>query len=104
MEPDQYDLIASIERDPWWYRAIRWAVGSSLKGRYRLDGAPLRILDVGAGTGTASSEFEGVVAVDLTEQSMTFLRDRPVKAIRADAAELPLAPGYFDVVLSANLL
>ncbi len=104
MEPDQYDLIAAIEHDHWWYRAIRWAVGFLVGGRQRPDGTPLRILDLGAGTGAASSDLEGVVAVDLTERSMAFLRDRPVTAVRADAAMLPLAPETFDVVVAVNLL
>ncbi|MFN8050320.1 MAG: class I SAM-dependent methyltransferase [Acidimicrobiales bacterium] len=104
VELDQYDLIASIEADHWWYRRIRWTVVSLVGRRRRNDGRPLRILELGAGTGAASSDLEGVVAVDRTERSMVFLRDRPVTAIRADATALPIPGGTFDVVVAVNLL
>lgn len=104
MEPDHYDFIAAIERDHWWYHAVRWTVGSLLDGRQRIDGAQLRILDLGAGTGAASSDFDGVVALDKAEESIGFLRDRQVTAIRAEATALPIAAASFDVVLAVNLL
>lgn len=104
MDPGQYDLLASIERDHWWYRTVRWTIGSLLGARTRPDGGPARVLDLGAGTGAASSDLHDVVAVDSSERAMAFLRDRPVRPIRADAAALPLPPSSFDVLVAVNVL
>ena len=97
--------------------SVEWAIRSeSLKTLLRsawLQGAPRRVLDVGAGNGWLSQCLAAaghyVVAVDANDDAEDGLRvsrrgAHEVPLVRADFDALPFAPGQFDaVVLNASL-
>jgi ubiquinone/menaquinone biosynthesis C-methylase UbiE len=80
--------------------------------------APRRVLDVGTGPGwipilTALQCPEArIVGVDLAEEMMRIARrnvekeglSNRIDIVRADAKQLPFAPGDFDLVISSSML
>jgi SAM-dependent methyltransferase len=72
----------------------------------RRNGEPLRVLDLGAGTGRQSARLSSlgyhVIAVDLKSSAYAKNRDYPI--IEYDGKALPLASGCIDVVFSSNVL
>src|SRR5260370_16718616 len=74
----------------------------------RFTGRPLRILDLGAGSGWLSARLTEVghscVAVDWlddAEDGLGAIRHYPIRftCVQADFDDLPLAPGQFDVAI-----
>jgi SAM-dependent methyltransferase len=74
----------------------------------RFRGRPLRILDLGAGSGWLSARLtevgHGCVAVDWlddVEDGLGAIRHYPIRftCVQADFDDLPIAPGQFDVAI-----
>jgi len=96
--------LRSANPRPVFLKALR--VGFALAGK--------RALEVGAGTGTASSSVaaEGgrVVALDYSDESVRFIKKNWVgklptlTPLRADALALPFADSSFDVVFHDGVL
>jgi SAM-dependent methyltransferase len=106
-----YRLLPRVEaRDP---QATTWRIrresfrnlGRVLR---RFGGRPLRVLDLGAGSGWLSARLTEVghacVAVDWlddVEDGLGAIRHYPIRftCVQADFGDLPLAPGQFDVAI-----
>lgn len=98
-----YDAAAHLQR----------AVCRQLLSALPEQAEPCRILDLGSGTGYGSELLRlrfpnaEIVALDLAEGMLAYARDsRPVANayIAADAEQLPLADGSFDLVFSSMAL
>jgi ubiquinone/menaquinone biosynthesis C-methylase UbiE len=72
--------------------------------RRMLGPGPGRLLDVGCGTGWLASRLAragwDVTGVDVSEDQLRLARDRGVRVVRADAAELPFGDGSFYAAVS----
>src|SRR5436305_34278 len=82
MEPEQYALMARVERDHWWYVGMRRLVAVLLA-----DAAPedstWRVLDAGCGTGGTTAwlrRYGSVVGVDLAAEAAPFWPARGLQA------------------------
>src|SRR5216110_2235455 len=107
MEPEQYALMARVERDHWWYVGMRRLVAALLA-----DGSPedsgWRVLDAGCGTGGTTAwlrRYGRVVGVDLAAEAVPFWHQRGLRwAARGSVAALPLATESFDLVTCFDVL
>lgn len=106
MNPSEYETLFRLEDRHWWYHALRamllqyWAVYAPSR--------PLRVLDVGCGTGAnaaALRDHAWVAGVDIGVEALRMAKTRgPVTFVNASALELPFASWSFDVVLSMDVL
>jgi SAM-dependent methyltransferase len=99
------------------YTGKAWAGGPErvydALARILVDRSPVplrgaRVLDLGAGTGSASRAIEAaggrVVAVDLEPAMLAFRHQTRPPAVVAEALALPFAPASFDAVVAAFVL
>src|SRR5690349_12413340 len=107
MEPEQYALMARVERDHWWYVGMRRLVAALLADLPPAD-RPRRILDAGCGTGGTTAwlrRYGSVVGVDLAAEAAPFWPQRGLHAMtRGSVAALPFASDSFDLVTSFDVL
>ncbi len=107
MEPEQYALMARVERDHWWYVGMRRLVAALLADLPPAD-EPRRILDAGCGTGGNSAHLRAygrVTGVDFSADALRFAAERPgLRLARASVESLPFADASFDLVLSNDVL
>ena len=108
MEPSEYDRIAELEEQHWWYlgmRAIARAWVESLALNHT--GRPWQILDAGCGTGGGMSwlsEFGRVRGIDLNSSATRHSRRSRSEVAQASVQALPFADGCFDLVTSFEVL
>jgi SAM-dependent methyltransferase len=100
-----------LEDSHWWFVARRELVLMALRGLLKKRGAadePLRLLDLGCGTGGTMDRlkpFGRVVGLDLEPLALSFCRERGHSAlVCGSATALPFADDSFDVVLALDVL
>lgn len=100
----EIDELARREDRHWWYRERRAIMAREL----RSFPARGRVLDIGAAYGgnTLTMHEMGWVAtaVDYSAAATKVARRRGVSVIRADARDLPVEPGFIDLVVAFDLL
>src|SRR5436853_5703940 len=107
MEPEQYALMARVEREHWWYRGMRVLVAALLDEH--LGGQPGgRVLDAGCGTGGTTAwlrRYGHVVGVDLAAEAAPFWPAVGLRhAARGSVAALPFRDETFSLVTSFDVL
>lgn len=112
MEHAEYAVMYEAESRHWWFQGSR-RVLLSLVRRYRpaaREGAPLRLLDMGCGTGITLDRLgrgEGLAAfgVDLEPSALAFCGERGLSRLaRASVTALPFPAGTFDVVTALDVV
>lgn len=108
MERAVYDRMAEIDRDHWWFVGRRRIV-ETLLDRFRPKPGPLRILEVGCGTGsniTLLERFGEVDAIEPDDHAREFAAERTGLAIRG--GYLPdgvvLEDGHYDLIVLLDVL
>jgi SAM-dependent methyltransferase len=102
------EATARAERDHFWFRGFRAFVTPLLEAAAG-ESRPLRLLDIGCGTGhnlsTLLRRYGHAVGVDLTWRGLAYAREGGLSGLtRATAANLPFAEDRFDVVTSFDVL
>jgi len=87
MDRAAYDRMAEIDRDHWWFVARRRIV-TALIERHRPKAGPLRILEVGCGTGSNIAMLQGFGTVDAIEP------DDGARALAEARSGLSIKGGY----------
>ncbi|MBG0827861.1 class I SAM-dependent methyltransferase [Planomonospora sp. ID67723] len=104
MDASDIQLTTAVEDRHWWYRERRVILARELQ---RI-GRPGRAVDIGAaGGGNTRVLMEkgwDALAVDYSEAGVEIARARGVNAIRADARDLPLDSGAFDLAVALDML
>ncbi len=108
MNLDEYEIMYRVEDAHWWYVSLRGMIDLHWR-RFAAKG-PVRLLDVGCGTGAVLNWFslqEGVSAagVDYSGEAIRFCRKRgQIRSASASANELPFGDDSFDAVVSFDVL
>jgi SAM-dependent methyltransferase len=112
MEPSEYDNIARLEAQHWWYVGMRQIAAATLAEVVRP--APpgsrppqRRILDAGCGVGGGLrwlSAFGQVTGIDLHPLAVQYSAQVSARVSRASVQDLPFASESFDVVTTFEVL
>ena len=109
MDSAEYDNIARLEGNHWYYRGKRILVRTWANRFLPKSPNHPRLLDCGAGTGLfaeeAKSEFEVYVADD-HEESLHLLQNKfpPEKIIQIGPNGVEAPPDHFDVITALDVL
>jgi SAM-dependent methyltransferase len=106
MDQEFYAEYAQIEDTHWWFRGRR-EIFTRLLAPFA-DGARLRILDIGFGTGamlTFLSRYGSVIGMDMSVEAIRFARtrcDHPM--LLGDITRVPLATASLDLVTAFDIV
>lgn len=108
MEAAEYDNIAAVEAEHWYYAGKRQLVREWLQ-RVRPPATGDRLLDCGAGTGRFAAEMAAVCRVqvmDEQEESLRLLRQKfhPDQILRLADQRVPLPDGALEYVTALDVL
>ncbi|MEU9830625.1 class I SAM-dependent methyltransferase [Streptosporangium sp. NPDC048047] len=104
MEAIEIRRTVELEDRHWWYRERRAILAREL----RRIGAPGAALDIGAAGGgntrvLVEHGWDALVA-DFSETAVELARQRGLRAVHADARDLPLPDAGFDLVVAMDVL
>lgn len=106
MIENEYEKMYRLEDTHWWFRAKRNYVKTVLD--LFLEKKPLRILDLGCGTGRMMDLLQGygsVFGLDFHQGACHFARRRNAfPLVRGDANRLPFKKNSFDLIGAFDLL
>src|SRR5262245_58434614 len=106
MDREFYEEYSQIEDTHWWFRGRR-EIFTRILAPFA-NGARLRILDIGFGTGamlTFLSRYGAVVGMDMSADAIRFARercDRPM--LLGDITQVPLATASLDLVTAFDIV
>jgi len=102
--------MAQVEDTHWWYVGHHRTFNALLE-RYAPEAARGRVLDAGCGTGgymqRMQERFEPreLVGVDYSDEAIGYCRGRGLEKLECCSIEsLPFEGGYFDLVVSLNVI
>ncbi len=107
MDQDFFAEYAVIEDTHWWFRGRRKIFERVLAPMAARD-EPMRILDIGFGTGamlTFLARYGAVIGMDMSAEAIRFARtrcDRPM--LLGDITKVPLADGTLDLVTAFDIV
>lgn len=120
MQQHTYAIMDGVEDTHWWFVGRRAILESFLKrivvglsnsagSRTADEGVrvPLRILDVGCGTGAnirMLSQFGEAEGVDVSDDALEFCRKKGLKVEKGTAEELPFADESFDLTTALDVI
>jgi SAM-dependent methyltransferase len=107
MERHVYDRMAEIDRDHWWFVGRR-KILTALIDAFRPRKEPLRILEIGCGTGSNIAmlqQFGTVDAVEPDDHARDFAAKRTGIAIKGGyLPDVPLDDGAYDLIVLLDVL
>jgi SAM-dependent methyltransferase len=107
MERHVYDRMAEIDRDHWWFVGRR-RILTALLSRHRPKPGPMRILEVGCGTGSNIAmlqQFGEVDAIEPDDGARAFAERRSGLTIKGGyLPDVPLADGHYDLIVLLDVL
>jgi len=105
MEPSEYDNIARLEEQHWWYAGMR-QVAQTLVRELRLDNSD-RILDAGCGVGGGLkwlADFGTPSGIDLHPRAIHYASQTSDRLAQASIQALPFPAETFHLVTSFEVL
>jgi SAM-dependent methyltransferase len=105
LPPDEVDKINALEDTHWWYRGMREASLDEIE-RW-LPQRPLRILDIGCGTGRnmqALARYGQVEGLDLDPLCIAACQAKGLPVAMGDLAHLQLPEQRYDLVTLFDVL
>lgn len=107
MERVEYEVMAAVEAQHWWYGGMR-AIAAALLDPLYAQRRDLRILDAGCGTGgnvQFLQRYGQVVGLDLAAEALKrgILR-MSGRCLRGSVLSLPFGDASFDLVTSFDVL
>jgi SAM-dependent methyltransferase len=105
VKPVEYRRMFEAEERQWWYAGQR-AVALALLEPWARE-RRLLLLDAGCGTGynlMALARFGPTLGIDLSQEAISFCRERGVRAVRGSVLRLPFRAEAFDAVTSFDVI
>ena len=106
MDKSHYETLYSTEKYHWWY-SVRRKIVHELINKYS-DKKPIKLLDIGCGTGELLSELSPlgeVFGVDSSPEALNFCKKRGLEnVLLAEGVKLPFPDNSFDVILCLDVL
>lgn len=108
MDPAEYDNLAAVEAEHWYYSGKRSAVRHWLRATMPF-GRDRVLLDCGAGTGRFAKEMEAdcrVLVLDSHEESLRILRKQftPEQVLSLAGDQVPLPDQSLDAITALDVL
>jgi Methylase involved in ubiquinone/menaquinone biosynthesis len=107
MERVEYDVMAAVEAQHWWYGGMR-AIAAALLDPLYARRQDLRILDAGCGTGGNAlflQRYGQVTGLDLAAEAIESAKVRMHRrCLRGSVLSLPFNDASFDLVTSFDVL
>lgn len=107
MDRETYDRMAQIDQDHWWFVARRRIIASLIE-RHRPKSGPMRILEVGAGTGSnleLLKRYGTVDAIEPDDGARAFAEQRSGLSIKGGyLPHVPLDDGAYDLIVLLDVL
>jgi len=107
MDRATYDRMAEIDRDHWWFVARRRIVARLIE-RHRPRAGPLRILEVGAGTGSnleLLQRFGTVDAIEPDDSARAFAEARSGMKLKGGyLPDVAIDDGAYDLIVLLDVL
>jgi SAM-dependent methyltransferase len=109
MDRVEYLRMAALEGDFWWYRGLHAILTDRLHGAQIASGA--RLLDAGCGTGGLLRQLSAakpdllLFGVEIDSQAASIAAGKSSATVTTGSVnDLPYRDGYFDVLVSADVL
>lgn len=107
MDRAAYDRMAEIDKDHWWFVARRGIIAALIE-RHRPKAGPLRILEVGAGTGSnleLLQRYGTVDAIEPDDDARAYAEQRSGLSIKGGyLPHVPLDDGAYDLIVLLDVL
>lgn len=109
MRTEDFELLYKLEENYWWFVGMRKITDTIVAPLVR-DGARLRILDAGCGTGFNLRHYESngrhdVYGLDIAPEAVGGVRNRGFRKItQASVTEIPFRSETFDLVFSFDVV
>ncbi|WP_340314213.1 class I SAM-dependent methyltransferase [Rhizorhabdus argentea] len=107
MDRAAYDRMAEIDRDHWWFVARRRIIARLIE-RHRPKAGPLKILEVGAGTGSnleLLKQYGEVDAIEPDDGARAFAEQRSGLTIKGGyLPHVALDDGAYDLIVLLDVL
>jgi ubiquinone/menaquinone biosynthesis C-methylase UbiE len=109
--PVEYERMAAVEQNHWWYRVLHERVLTYLALKTGGEPTMVSILDVGCGTGGLLLKLQqagcaNILGTDVSEHALKICTERGLNVIQSDVRDLPQqANGQtFDVIICNDVL
>lgn len=102
MKTSEYNRLASIESNHWWYRSIHKLI-LDIVSKYSKG----NIIDIGCGTGGLTKElckYGEVVGIDYSKRALSFASRKGFHCVQGSANLLPLKKNIFNLATSISVL
>lgn len=103
---DEIHKIAAVEMEHWWYRGMR-EICFSLLAPYVNGPEPLRILDIGCGTGANLAELAALgpaSGIDISPLCLDYCTRKGLNCTLGSMSELHVPPASFDLMTMFDVL
>lgn len=112
MNDHEYDVMAHVERDHWWYRGLRDLIGRLLVREGFANRSGLRVLDAGCGTGENLCMLHELLdtaylgGFDWSPRAVEYARAKApdIDIYRSDLCVPEFHADEYDLVLSCDVL
>jgi SAM-dependent methyltransferase len=108
MQEESYDALHELEYTHWWYRGARHAYRTLIGALFGKPARPLRMLEVGCGSGgnlELLGEYGPTAGAELSLRALGMVEQRPqLGLVQASATALPFASASFDGVHMWSLI
>jgi len=109
LNPDEYRKMFELENTYWYFQGRRSIISGLLRQNLPVESKPLRILDVGCGTGLMLEHLremgQSPVGFDLHPLAMRYCQQRGLqRLVRGDVTRLPFGDSCFDLILALDLM